>query len=326
MQTATGKTALITGIYGQDGSYLSELLLDHGYRVIGIDRQSPEAFHQSIEHIRGQIVLRQVDLMDQMALLQVFEEFMPDEVYNLAANSFIPLSWDEPIITAEINGLGVARLLEVIRRLKPEVRFYQASSSELFGRPETMPQNEKSSFRPGTPYGTSKLYGHWITANYRDKHGLFACSGILYNHESPRRGKQFVTRKITHAAAAISLGQQDKLVLGNLDAKRDWGYAKDYVRAMWLMLQQETPEDYVIATGIEHSVRDCVEIAFDHVGIDWKNCVETAPQFVRPVDLYRLVGDASKARSQLGWSPTVTFEEMIQLMVDNDLEQVKKGL
>lgn len=325
MQNVSKKIALITGIYGQDGSYLAELLLEEGYTVVGLDRQSPEAFHQSIEPLKEQLILRQVDLMDQMAILQVFEEFMPDEVYNLAANSFIPLSWDEPIITAEINGLGVARILEVIRRLNPTVRFYQASSSELFGRPEEMPQNELTPFRPGTPYGTAKLYGHWITANYREKHELYACSGILYNHESPRRGKQFVTRKITYAAAAIKMGLQDTLVLGSLDSKRDWGYAKDYVRAMWLMLQQDAPEDYVIATGYEHSVRECVEIAFDQVGIDWKKHVKTDPKFVRPVELYRLVGDATKARTQLNWAPTVTFEEMIRLMVDTDLEQVQKG-
>ena len=326
MRTAPGKTALITGIYGQDGSYLAELLLEKGYTVIGADRLSPEDYHETMEHLKPRLFLHQVDLMDQMAIMQVIEETMPDEVYNLAANSFIPLSWDEPVVTAEINALGVARILEVIRRVNPSIRFYQASSSELFGRPEKKPQNEHTPFRPGTPYGTSKLYGYWITANYREKMGLFACSGILYNHESPRRGKQFVTRKITQAAAKIKTGSQEKLTLGSLDAMRDWGYAKDYVQAMWLMLQQDKPEDYVIATGIEHSVRDIVEIAFDQVKLDWRAYVETDPQFIRPVELNRLVGDATKARTQLHWSPSITFEEMIRMMVDTDLVLAKKAL
>lgn len=317
------KCALITGIYGQDGSYLAELLLEKEYRVIGVDRLAPEDSHPLTNHLTGKIELRQVDLMDQMSIIRVIKEFMPDEIYNFAANSFIPLSWEEPIITAEINALGVTRILEAIRSLKPEVKFYQASSSEMFGKPVMMPQNESSPFIPQTPYGTSKLYAHWITSNYRHKHDIYACSGILYNHESPRRGKQFVTRKITAAVAAISLGLQEKLVLGNLDAKRDWGYAKDYVKAMWLMLQQDQADDYIIATGREHSVKDCVEVAFDHLGLDWQKYVEINQKFIRPVEPCRLVGDSSKAQKVLNWHPSVSFDEMIKEMVDYDLTLLK---
>ncbi len=318
------KTALITGIAGQDGSYLAELLLDKGYRVCGMDCRPPEDYIENIEHIKDRIELHQRNLMDEVSLMELVEEAQPDEIYNFAAQSFIPLSWKEPILTGDVNGLGVARLLEAIRRVKPDVRFYQASSSEIFGKPDDKPQNERTPFQPGTPYGTAKLYGHWITANYRDKLGLFSCSGILYNHESPRRGKEFVTRKITVAAARIKHGLQDKLLLGNLDAHRDWGFAKDYVYAMWLMLQQDTPSDYVIATGEEHSVREIVETAFDYAGLDWKKYVETDPRLLRPVQLNRLVGDSGKARRELGWKPTVSFQELIRLMVDADLNSVQR--
>jgi len=317
------KTALITGITGQDGSYLAELLLEEGYRVAGMVRRSPEDRHDRIEHLRGRISLHQADMLDQMSLLDLLDATQPDEIYNLASISFIPQSWDEPALTGEFNGLGVVRLLEAIRRVKPSVRFYQASSSEMFGRPEEKPQNEHTPFRPGTPYGTAKLYGHWITGNYRDRLGLFACSGILYNHESPRRGREFVTRKITCAAARIKCGLQDMLVLGDLAATRDWGYAKDYVRAMWLMLQQDTPGDYIIASGAEHSVQDVAEIAFARVGLDWRAHVKSDRSLIRPTDLNQLVGDASKARTVLGWAPSVTFSQMIELMVDADLASAR---
>ncbi len=318
------KTALITGIAGQDGSYLAEFLLDKGYRVCGMDCRPPEDYIENIEHIKDRIELHQRNLMDEVSLMELVEDAQPDEIYNFAAQSFIPLSWKEPILTGDVNGLGVARLLEAIRRVKPDVRFYQASSSEIFGKPADKPQNERTPFQPGTPYGTAKLYGHWITANYRDKLGLFSCSGILYNHESPRRGKEFVTRKITVAVARIKHGLQDKLLLGNLDAHRDWGFAKDYVYAMWLMLQQDTASDYVIATGEEHSVREIVETAFDYAGLDWKKYVETDPRLLRPVQLNRLVGDSGKARRELGWKPTVSFQELIRLMVDADLKSAQR--
>ena len=317
------KKALITGIYGQDGSYLTELLLEQGYEVWGVDRDAPEDFHENFEHLKPKVHLLQGDLMDQMGVLKMFEMIMPDEIYNFAACSFIPFSWDEPVVTGEVNALGVARLLEVIRRVKPSVRFYQASSSELFGKPETKPQNEETPFRPGTPYGTAKLYAHWLTANFRDRLGLFSCSGILYNHESPRRGKQFVTRKITSAAAAIKKGLQNELVLGDIEAKRDWGYAKDYVKAMWLMLQQDKPSDYVIATGIEHSVKDILDIAFSYVNLDWHDYVKIDQSLMRRVELNRLVGDSSKARKELGWEPSLSFEEMIRLMTETDLTALK---
>jgi len=319
------KTALITGISGQDGSYLAELLLGKEYRVYGMVRRSPTEYFENIEHIKDRLVLKRADLMDQISLMELIEQSQPDEIYNLASYSFVPLSWDEPVLTAEHNGLGVARLLEAIRRVKPDVHFYQASSSEMFGKPEVCPQNEKTPFCPGTPYGSAKLYAHSIVGNYRDKLGLFSCSGILYNHESPRRGRDFVTRKITLAAARIKAGLQDKLILGSLDAKRDWGYAKDYVYAMWLMLQQPQGDDFVIASGEEHSVRDCVEIAFDQVKLDWRKLVETDPSFVRQVELSRLVGDATKARTKLGWKPSVSFDQLIRLMTDADIAAVKRA-
>jgi len=320
------KTALITGIAGQDGSYLAELLLTEGYRVVGMVRRTPEQLFPNIEHLRDRIGLRTADLTDQISLIELIEDAAPDEIYNLGSHSFVPLSWQEPVLVGEHNGLGVARLLEAIRRVRPRVRFYQASSSEMFGKPETTPQNERTPFRPGTPYGSAKLYGHWIVGNYRDRLGLFACSGILYNHESPRRGKEYVTRKITHAVARILAGLQDTLVLGDLTSKRDWGYAKDYVRAMWLMLQQDAPDDYVIATGEEHSVGECVEIAFAHAGLDWRAYVRSDPRLLRPVDLHRLVGDAGKARRQLGWAPTMSFEQLIRLMVDDDVAAVRRAV
>jgi len=320
------KTALITGIAGQDGAYLTELLLENGYRVFGMDRQAPEDYIENIEHLKSKIFLRRGNLMDQMSLIDLIEEAQPDEIYNFAAQSFIPLSWKEPVITGDVNALGVTRILEAIRRVKPDVKFYQASSSELFGKPEMKPQNESTPFNPGTPYGTAKLYAHNITANYRDKLGLFSCSGILYNHESPRRGKEFVTRKITLSAAKIKLGLLDKLHLGNLDAHRDWGFAKDYVQAMWLMLQQDEPDDYVIATGKEHSVRELVETAFSHLGLDWEKYVVQDPRFFRPVDLNMLVGDSSKARKKLNWKPSVSFDQLVKLMVDSDVKELERSL
>ncbi len=320
------KTALITGVAGQDGAYLTELLLEKGYRVFGMDRQAPEDYVDNIEHLKNKIILRRGNLMDQMSLIDLIEEAQPDEIYNFAAQSFIPLSWKEPVITGDVNALGVTRILEAIRRVKPDVKFYQASSSELFGKPETKPQNENTPFNPGTPYGTAKLYAHNITANYRDKLGLFSCSGILYNHESPRRGKEFVTRKITLSAAKIKLGLQKELHLGNLDAHRDWGFAKDYVHAMWLMLQQDEPDDYVIATGEEHSVRELVETAFSHLGLEWEKYVVQDPKFFRPVDLNMLVGDSSKARKRLNWKPSVSFDQLVKLMVDSDVKELEKSL
>jgi GDPmannose 4,6-dehydratase len=320
------KTALITGIAGQDGAYLTELLLEKGYRIFGMDRQAPEDYIENIEHLKSKIFLRRGNLMDQMSLIDLIEEAQPDEIYNFAAQSFIPLSWKEPVITGDVNALGVTRILEAIRRVKPDVKFYQASSSELFGKPERKPQNESTPFNPGTPYGTAKLYAHSITANYRDKLGLFSCSGILYNHESPRRGKEFVTRKITLSAAKIKLGLLDKLHLGNLDAHRDWGFAKDYVQAMWLMLQQDEPDDYVIATGEEHSVRELVATAFSHLGLDWEKYVVQDPKFFRPVDLNMLVGDSSKARKKLDWKPSVSFDQLVKLMVDSDVKAFEKTL
>ncbi len=320
------KTALITGVAGQDGAYLTELLLEKNYRVFGMDRQAPEDYVDNIEHLKNKIILRRGNLMDQMSLIDLIEEAQPDEIYNFAAQSFIPLSWKEPVITGDVNALGVTRILEAIRRVKPDVKFYQASSSELFGKPETKPQNENTPFNPGTPYGTAKLYAHNITANYRDKLGLFSCSGILYNHESPRRGKEFVTRKITLSAAKIKLGLQKELHLGNLDAHRDWGFAKDYVHAMWLMLQQDEPDDYVIATGEEHSVRELVETAFSHLGLEWEKYVVQDPKFFRPVDLNMLVGDSSKARKRLNWKPSVSFDQLVKLMVDSDVKELEKSL
>jgi GDPmannose 4,6-dehydratase len=315
------KTALITGITGQDGSYLAELLLEKGYEVHGMVRRSSTETFERIEQIRDQVTLHQGDLLDQRSLVDALRASKPDEIYNLAAMSFVAASWVQPTLTAEFTGVGVTRMLEAMREVCPEARFYQASSSEMYGKVLEVPQTETTPFYPRSPYGVAKAYGHFITVNYRESYDLFAAGGILFNHESPRRGLEFVTRKITWHAAAIKLGLIDKLALGNLDAERDWGYAKDYVEAMWLMLQQETPSDYVIATNERHSVRECVEVAFAEVGLgDWEKYVELDEQFVRPTEVVELVGDYSKAERELGWKPKTSFDELIRLMVRADLE------
>lgn len=315
------KKALITGISGQDGSYLAELLLEKGYEVHGMVRRSPTDSFELIDHLRGQITLHQGDLIDQSSLSEALRASGPDEIYNLAATSFVGSSWAQPALTAELSAVGVTRMLEAMHETCPEARFYQASSSEMYGMAREVPQTEGTPFYPRSPYGAAKAYGHFITVNYRESYDLFTTSGILFNHESPRRGLDFVTRKITWHAAAIKLGKVDKLALGSLDAERDWGYAKDYVEAMWLMLQQETPSDYVIATNERHSVRECVEVAFDEAGLgDWEEYVELDPRFVRPAEVVELVGDYSKAKSELGWEPRTTFEELIRLMVRSDLD------
>ena len=313
------RSALITGITGQDGSYLAELLLERGYEVHGMVRRSSVERFDRIEHLRGRITLHQGDLLDQRSLVDALRASRPDEIYNLAAMSFVAVSWVQPTLTAEFSGVGVTRILEAVREVCPEARFYQASSSEMFGKVREVPQTELTPFYPRSPYGVAKVYGHFITVNYRESYGLHATSGLLFNHESPRRGLEFVTRKITWHAAAIKLGLVDKLALGNLDAERDWGYAKDYVEAMWLMLQQDEPEDYVIATGIAHSVRDCVEVAFDQAGLSVDDHVVSDPSLVRPAEVDHLIGDYTKAREQLGWSPATDFESLIRLMVDADL-------
>jgi GDPmannose 4,6-dehydratase len=312
--------ALITGITGQDGSYLTELLLEKGYEVHGMVRRASTEKFDRIEHLRDRITLHQADLLDQRSLVDALRAARPDEVYNLAAMSFVAVSWIQPTLTAEFTGVGVTRMLEAVREVCPGTRFYQASSSEMFGKVRETPQTEATPFYPRSPYGVAKAYGHHITVNYRESYDLFACSGILFNHESPRRGLEFVTRKITWHAAAIKRGQLQELRLGNLDAKRDWGYAKDYVEAMWLMLQQDTPEDFVIATGEAHTVRRLVEIAFDQVGLDWEKYVVLDPAFLRPAEVDLLVGDYSKAKRELGWEPQTSFEELTRLMVDADLK------
>jgi GDPmannose 4,6-dehydratase len=312
--------ALITGITGQDGSHLADLLLEKGYDVHGmVRRASTEAFDR-LSHIRDQITLHTGDLLDQRSLGDVMRAVEPDEIYNLAAMSFVAASWNQPVLTAEFSGMGVTRMLEAMREVCPEARFYQASSSEMFGKVRQAPQNENTPFYPRSPYGVAKVYGHFITVNYRESYELFACSGILFNHEGPRRGREFVTRKVTYNAAAIKLGIHEKLNLGNLDARRDWGYAKDYVEAMWMMLQQDEPDDYVIATGKDHSVRDLVEVAFGHLGLDWEDHVELDPALLRPAEVDHLIGDYSKAREKLGWEPHTSFDELIRLMVDSDME------
>jgi GDPmannose 4,6-dehydratase len=313
------KTALITGITGQDGSYLAEWLLDKGYRVCGIVRRASTENFQRIEHLRERIVLHQADLLDPTSLAHVLHVVHPDEIYNLAAMSFVPTSWQQPVLTAEFTAVGVTRLLDAVRQACPRARFYQASSSEMFGKVRETPQRETTPFHPRSPYGVAKVYGHFITMNYRESYGLFACSGILFNHESPRRGLEFVTRKITHGVARIKLGLAGELRLGNLQAKRDWGFAGDYVRAMWLMLQQEKPDDYVVGTGETHTVEEFVRIAFDHVGIDWKKHVVIDPQFFRPAEVDLLLADPTKARQQLGWKLAVSFEQLVRMMVDADL-------
>ncbi|MBX6755129.1 MAG: GDP-mannose 4,6-dehydratase [Chloroflexi bacterium] len=317
------KTALITGITGQDGSYLAEFLLAQGYRVVGMQRRTSTETVGRIAHLLDKIELVQGDLLDQLSLIDILQRYQPDEVYNLAAQSFVPTSWQQPVLTGEFTALGVTRMLEAIRLVKPDAKFYQASSSEMFGKVREVPQRETTPFYPRSPYGVSKVYGHYITVNYRESYGLFAVSGILFNHESPRRGLEFVTRKVTHGVAKIKLGLANELRLGNLDAQRDWGYAPDYVRAMWLMLQQDQPDDFVIATGRTHSVRRLCEIAFGCVGLDWRDYVVVDPALFRPAEVDLLVGDASKARAMLGWEPTVSFEEMIELMVDADIRLLR---
>ncbi len=318
------KRVLITGITGQDGSYLAEFLLAQGYDVHGMVRRSSTEGFDRIRHIRSRITLHQADLLDQLSIVRLLDAIRPDEVYNLAAMSFVPTSWEQPLLTGEFTALGVTRMLEAIRQVDLGIRFYQASSSEMFGAVREEPQNENTRFWPRSPYGVAKVYGHWITVNYRESFGIFACSGILFNHESPRRGKEFVTRKVTDAVARIKLGLQDKLYLGNLDAMRDWGFAGDYVRAMWMMLQQEKPDDYVIATGEKHSVRELVETAFSYVGMDWRHHVEIDPKLIRPAEVCTLRGDAAKARRVLGWHPQVSFTQLVQMMVDADLEAVRR--
>ena len=316
------KRAVITGITGQDGSYLAELLLEKGYEVTGVVRRLSAANFWRIEHLLDRIVLRPADLLDQLSLLRVIEDVRPHEVYNLAAMSFVPASWDQPMLTGEFNAQGVTRLLEAVRRVDPGIRIYQASSSEMYGRVREVPQTELTPVYPRSPYGVSKVFGHYITVNYRESYDLFAVSGILFNHESPRRGLEFVTRKVTDGVARIKLGLAQELGLGNLDACRDWGFAGDYVRAMWLMLQQDTADDYVIATGVSHSVQQLVECAFGYAGLDWRKHVRVDPAFRRPAEVDHLIGDASKARRKLGWEPVVAFETLITMMVDADLARL----
>ncbi len=316
------RRALITGITGQDGSYLAELLLEKGYEVTGILRRSSSPNFWRIEHILDRISLRPADLLDQQSLMRIIDDVRPHELYNLAAMSFVPASWDQPLLTGEFNSMGVTRLLEAVRQVDLDVRIYQASSSEMYGRVREVPQTEMTPFYPRSPYGVSKVFGHYITVNYRESYGMYAVSGILFNHESPRRGLEFVTRKVTDGVARIKLGLSDSLALGNMDAQRDWGFAGDYVRAMWLMLQQDQADDYVISTGVSHSVQELVEVAFGHAGLDWKKHVRQDPKLLRPAEVDHLIGDASKAKAALGWEPTVTFEGLIAMMVDADIARV----
>ncbi len=318
------KTALITGITGQDGGYLAEFLLSKGYKVIGMVRRTSTINFSRIQHIQDQIEIVQGDLLDQMSLIGILQEYRPQEVYNLAAQSFVPTSFTQPVLTGEFTALGVTRMLEAIRIVDPTIRFYQASSSEMFGKVQEVPQRESTPFYPRSPYGVAKLYGHWITINYRESYDLYACSGILFNHESPRRGLEFVTHKITYGAAKIKLGLATELRLGNLDARRDWGYAGDYVQAMWLMLQQDAPDDYVVATGQTWSVRQFVEAAFSRVGLDWEKYVVQDPKFYRPAEVDLLVGDPTKAHDELGWEPTVDFQGLVNMMVDADMEALSR--
>jgi GDPmannose 4,6-dehydratase len=320
----TGKKALVTGITGQDGSYLAEFLLEKGYEVIGMVRRTSTLNFQRIDHIQDRLTLVQGDLLDQSSLVDIVREHCPQEVYNLAAQSFVPTSWKQPVLTGEFTALGVTRMLEAVRMVDPSVRFYQASSSEVFGKVREVPQTERTPFYPRSPYGVAKVYGHWITVNYRESYNLFACSGILFNHTSPRRGLEFVTRKVSHGVARIKLGLAKELHLGNLNAQRDWGFAGDYVQAMWSMLQQERPDDYVIASGQTHSVRELCEVAFSHVALKWQDHVIVDPQFIRPADVEQLVGDASKAHRVLGWQPGVSFPELVRMMVDADIAVLKK--
>jgi GDPmannose 4,6-dehydratase len=319
------KKALITGITGQDGSYLAELLLDKGYEVYGVVRRLSAPNVWRIQHILERITLLQADLLDQLSLIKAVETVEPDEFYNLAAMSFVPASWDQPMLTGEYNAQGVTRALEAIRRVNPKIRFYQASSSEMYGRVREVPQTEMTPFYPRSPYGVSKVFGHYITVNYRESYDLFAVSGILFNHESPRRGIEFVTRKVTDGVARIKLGLREHLALGNRDACRDWGFAGDYVRAMWLMLQQDQPDDYVVATGEAHSVQRLVEVAFAHAGLDWEKHVITDPRFLRPAEVDHLIGNSAKAKKKLGWKPEVSFEQLVQMMVDADIKRLEAG-
>jgi GDPmannose 4,6-dehydratase len=319
------KKALITGITGQDGSYLAELLLGQGYEVIGLHRRSSTVTFDRISHLTDRLTLIAADLLDEGSMIRVLRDHRPQEVYNLAAQSFVQTSFAQPTLTGEVTALGVTRLLDAILLVDPSIRFYQASSSEMFGKVLEVPQTERTPFYPRSPYGVAKVYGHWITVNYRESYGLHASSGILFNHESPRRGLEFVTRKVSFSAAAIKLGLQEKLALGNLDAQRDWGYAADYVQAMWLMLQQDEPGDYVVATGETHPVRELCRIAFDQVGLAWEDHVVIDPQFMRPAEVDLLIGDPSKARESLGWKPQVGFEELVRMMVDADLAALRRG-
>jgi GDPmannose 4,6-dehydratase len=316
------KRAIITGITGQDGSYLAELLLSKGYEVVGMVRRASAPNFWRVQHVLDRITIKPADLLDQLSLIRLVDEVRPHEFYNLAAMSFVPASWDQPMLTGEYNAQGVTRVLEAIRQVDPSIRFYQASSSEMFGKVREVPQSELTPFYPRSPYGVSKVFAHYITVNYRESYDLFAVSGMLFNHESPRRGLEFVTRKVTDGVARIKLGLTDSLSLGNLDAHRDWGFAGDYVRAMWLMLQRERPDDYVIATGVSHSVRDLVEVAFAHVGLDWRTHVKLDPKFLRPAEVEHLIGDSQKARAELAWVPEVDFVGLVRMMVDADIERV----
>ena len=317
------KKALITGITGQDGSYLAELLLSKGYQVTGMVRRASTETFDRIAHFKDRIALRQADLLDQFSLVKLLDEVQPDEIYNLAAMSFVPTSWSQPVLTGEFTALGVTKVLEAMRMVCPKAHFYQASSSEMFGKVLETPQTETTPFYPRSPYGVAKVYGHFITVNYRESYNLFASSGILFNHESPRRGKEFVTRKITDAVARIKLGGQKELRMGNLDAKRDWGFAGDYVRAMWMMLQQDVADDYVVASGRTHSVRDFLQIAFSHVGLNYEDYVVIDPEFIRPAEVELLLGDPAKAKAKLGWQPQVSFEQLVTMMVDADMDRQK---
>jgi GDPmannose 4,6-dehydratase len=318
-------TALITGVTGQDGSYLAEFLLSKGYDVVGVVRRTSHDSYERIGHLLDRVRIVPADLLDQHSLTTVIRDIRPDEVYNLAAQSFVPTSWTQPVLTGEFTALGVTRILEGIRLAHPDARFYQASSSEMFGKARETPQKESTPFHPRSPYGVAKVYAHWITVNYRESYGLYCVSGILFNHESPRRGLEFVTRKVSHGVARIKLGMADELRLGNLDARRDWGFAGDYVRAMWLMLQREEPDDYVVGTGTTRSVRDLVEIAFGHVGLDWREHVRIDETLLRPAEVAILQADASKARRVLGWEATVSFQDLVTMMVDSDIERLSKG-
>jgi len=326
MADTGARRALITGITGQDGSYLAEFLLAKGYDVYGVVRRSSTEKFERISHIKDRITLVQADLTDQGSMVEAVATIRPQEVYNLAAQSFVPTSWNQPLLTGEVTGLGVTRILEALRLVDKSIRFYQASSSEMFGHVQETPQTERTPLYPRSPYGVAKVYGHWITVNYRESYDMYACSGILFNHESPRRGLEFVTRKVTDGVARIKLGLQESLSLGNLEAKRDWGFAGDYVRAMWLMLQQDTPDDYVVSSDETHSVRELCEIAFARVGLDWEQHVKVDPKFYRPAEVHLLLGDSTKARKALGWVPECSFQELVHMMVDADVERVKSEM